>query len=379
MAPRPLITPLPDEDPGLLDLVLLIHAGVFEDQPWTRFLATLRRQVGAGYANVIFRRPGSPDDGLTEWADADDDPTTIHKHYFQNFGGLDPFPYFRMEPGRVLRMPDLMGRDDYEQHPYYTGFLKPNRLEHMLLFRVVEPGGHQAWVTLTRPLDGQDFPAEAATLCERLAPHFAVALRCYGELEAARMTRAIRDRVMRMVNLGCVSLDARRHLLQGDRHLVERHRAHLPLTLDSAGKLRLTPVEADRQLGRALEAIDRGQTKEPVCLAFGGLQALLVPLTPKVARASTAIANLYFQLPPAADQFGPEFQRVLRHLYGLGATEAALAACLARGDSLQEAAQTVKLTRESARTYSKRIFAKTGTAGQSDLVRVLLRSVAALA
>lgn len=370
----------PDTD--LLDLVLLVHEGVFEEQPWTGFLRALRHRLHAGYANVIFRRPGSPDDGLTEWADADDDPTEIHRSYFSAFAGHDPFPYFRMEPGKVLRMPDLMGRDDYHTHPYFTGFLQPNRLEHMLLFRVVEPEGHQAWVTVTRPLDGQPFPASAADVCERLAPHFAVALRCYGELEAARMTRAIRDRAMRMANLGCVSIDARRIPVLGDKDLFTRHGKVLPLRLDSAGKLRMVHAEADRRLGKVLEDIDRGAVSAPVPFPIPGPspgQALVVPLTAKVARASTAIANIYFQLPDDTARFGAEFQQVLKALYSLSSTEAALAARLVEGDSLHDAADSVGLTRESARTYSKRIFAKTGTSGQTDLVRALLRSMAALA
>ena len=366
------------------DLVLLINGGVFEDRPWTGFLRALRTRIGAGYANIIFRRPGSVEEGLTEWVDcdADADPEAIRQSYFASFSGRDPFPYFRMKPGLPMRMPDLMGSADYGRNPYFTGFLKPHGLEHMVLFRAVEPGGHQAWLTLTRPRDGRDFPAWVDELCARLAPHFSVALRAYGELEAARITRATRERVMRMVNLGCVSLDARRLLVRGEPHLAGPRRDGLPVRLDSAGKLRLTAPEADRQLARALEEIDSGLRTDPLAIVVGGIggaQVLVVPLTLAVAQASTAIANLYFQLPDDPEQFGPGFERLLREIYGLGGSEAALAACLMRGMDLAEAADAVGLTRESARTYSKRIFAKTGTTGQSDLVRSLLRSVAALA
>jgi DNA-binding CsgD family transcriptional regulator len=47
--------------------------------------------------------------------------------------------------------------------------------------------------------------------------------------------------------------------------------------------------------------------------------------------------------------------------------------------SIAEAAAELGLSVESARTYSKRIYAKTGARGQADLVRFVHRSVLTLA
>ena len=57
---------LPDKI--VLDLVRYINEGIFEERPWSGFLAALRQLADSGYANIIFRRPGSADEGLTEWA-----------------------------------------------------------------------------------------------------------------------------------------------------------------------------------------------------------------------------------------------------------------------------------------------------------------------
>ena len=64
--------------------------------------------------------------------------------------------------------------------------------------------------------------------------------------------------------------------------------------------------------------------------------------------------------------------RVAAACYGLSEREAALAVALSRGESLIEAGDKLRLTRETARNYSKRIYAKTGATGQADLVRMLL-------
>ena len=52
---------------------------------------------------------------------------------------------------------------------------------------------------------------------------------------------------------------------------------------------------------------------------------------------------------------------------------------LSRGMSITEAAQDLGLTVETARNYSKKVYAKTGARGQPDLIRFVMRSVLAIA
>ncbi|MBX9729195.1 MAG: LuxR C-terminal-related transcriptional regulator, partial [Sphingopyxis sp.] len=52
---------------------------------------------------------------------------------------------------------------------------------------------------------------------------------------------------------------------------------------------------------------------------------------------------------------------------------------LSRGMTIAEAADALGLTTETARNYSKKIYAKMGARGQSDVVRYILTSVLALA
>ena len=71
--------------------------------------------------------------------------------------------------------------------------------------------------------------------------------------------------------------------------------------------------------------------------------------------------------------------RILAARHGLSANEAALAHALSLGESLAEAGARLHLTVETARNYSKRIYAKTGARGQADLVRIVLTGLAPLA
>jgi DNA-binding CsgD family transcriptional regulator len=64
--------------------------------------------------------------------------------------------------------------------------------------------------------------------------------------------------------------------------------------------------------------------------------------------------------------------------HGITNKETQLAMCLANGRSLQESAADIGITLNTARAHLRAIFAKTGIDGQTQLVRVILRSVAAL-
>jgi DNA-binding CsgD family transcriptional regulator len=65
-------------------------------------------------------------------------------------------------------------------------------------------------------------------------------------------------------------------------------------------------------------------------------------------------------------------------MYGLTAAEAKIAAILGQGNSLNEACRTLSIKQNTARTHLKRIFSKTDTNRQSELVKLILNSPANL-
>jgi DNA-binding CsgD family transcriptional regulator len=65
-------------------------------------------------------------------------------------------------------------------------------------------------------------------------------------------------------------------------------------------------------------------------------------------------------------------------LFGLLPSEARLAWMLAQATTISEAADALGLTVETARNYSKKIYAKTGARGHAELVRIILTSVLAI-
>ncbi len=71
-------------------------------------------------------------------------------------------------------------------------------------------------------------------------------------------------------------------------------------------------------------------------------------------------------------------EMLLQRLYGLTSAEARFALSLSAGNSLDGASNDCSITRETARTRLKRIFAKTDTHSQTELVRLILAGPGAL-
>jgi DNA-binding CsgD family transcriptional regulator len=98
---------------------------------------------------------------------------------------------------------------------------------------------------------------------------------------------------------------------------------------------------------------------------------MVVPLRTKAeALGDRAPAAAVFVSDPEARP--DSNQQHLRELYALTVVEARLAAWLAQGKSVNEAAAAMGITVNTARAYLKRIYDKTGVRRQPELVRVLL-------
>ncbi|MBL8291281.1 MAG: helix-turn-helix transcriptional regulator [Bryobacterales bacterium] len=69
----------------------------------------------------------------------------------------------------------------------------------------------------------------------------------------------------------------------------------------------------------------------------------------------------------------PVLPALLEYFYGLTRREAAVAAKLADGVAVEELAKQLGIRYETARTHLRRIYEKTGTSRQSELVSLVAR------
>lgn len=325
------------------DLVVPLHEGVHDLAPWALFLDRLRQRTRADAAAIDVR----PADGGPVSRFGSGAVTAMP-------GG--PWPD-AMRAGRVY------GLDECDVDAPGVG----------RVVRVEESGGASSWLLIWR---GQrDFAAADGAVLTALVPHLAIAVRTRQALDRHALRHTVYEAALARANVGWVAL-AR------DARVLAMSAVAATMLGDHVGE-RLVAGRAAGLVGReAAVAI------ADFCLAPAGALAvalddaapaamLLLPAAADAATTVTPAAAIGLVVTkPGGDLAGRA--AILAALHGLAPSEARFAAAIASGASLATAAAALGLTIETARNYSKRVYAKTRTAGQVDLVRMAGESVVRL-
>lgn len=366
------------------DLVAPLIEGIVEDPLWSSFLERLRLRTRADYAAIVFRPlPGGvPQDRVIHLYAGQAWPSEITQRFRESLSGVDPMPYHDLVANRVYALHELLRFGDPEHDRYRQQFLAPGGMSVMRMMRVEEPGGVSAWLTISRAQG--DFGVAEDALLVGIAPFWRAALRSYVALERERATASVAQEAIRRLNFGWLTLDGEGRILESDAHVAGMLATSDMLRRGRDGRLTAHDRGVAREIGSAVGALTgagagagASRPRAIVLSRDPWLDMLLVPAGPRGGATGPAPALVAYV--HADDWSSADRCEQLGELFDLIPSEARLALALSRGMSIAEAAGELGLTVESARTYSKRIYAKTGARGQADLVRFIHRSVLAIA
>lgn len=360
------------------DLLLPLLEGAFEEPLWGTFLDRLRARTGAGYASLIFRAPPPALPSLVHLYSGDASPPPVERLYRERLHARDPMPYHHLVEGRVHSLEEFLDSNDPEHQAFYRELLEPSRVRTSRSMRIVEPSGLNVWLSVSR--QHGDFSADDIALIGALGPYLRSALRSYAAIERERYASALSGEAIRRLNYGWIALDAAGHVIEADAQGLQLLAHSDIIRRDPAGLLVARPAEIGREMAAAIREVLRDPARPPRAMILSRepwLDMLLVRaggrrIAPGPPPA--LIAYIHGDGWSAADRC-----EQLGELFHLLPSEARLALALGRGMTISEAAGELGLTVETARTYSKKIYAKTGARGQSDLVRFIHRSVLAIA
>ncbi|WP_395698146.1 helix-turn-helix transcriptional regulator [Methylocella sp.] len=340
-----------------------VKATSFDPSLWPRALDALSRSVG-GAGAVIYSRRALPTRRL-----ASPDLVDVIEDYEK--GGwrahdlrARAVPIAR-RAGAVVDQ-DFASADEMRRSPFYEEFLA--RHNRRWFVGLPLEGG---WgVSIHRsPAQGPFLPEEVARL-RRLSPAFSEAVSLARRLGFARVEGLVQ--AMELMGRPCVALDG------GGRPLLanEAGEAQLALWLDVASR-RLAFADGASQA--AFDAAVAAALGDPPAsrLVFvrergGDRRALRVEPLNDVTRFPFADAGalVIFERPRPSEE---EELEGLKKTFGLTRSEARLARELETGRPLLDAARAAGLTYETARSYLKAIFLKTGTRRQAELAALLAR------
>lgn len=359
------------------DLLTALHEGVLESPLWSTFLSRLRSRTVADYAGLILRRgDGAPE--VCEFASARQLRQDLRQRYRDEFHRLDPMIRQTLRADRVYALQELLDMRDADHQRFAREFMTPGMIRYARLMRVSEAAGYDAWLVIAR--DKDDFEASDSALLSALGPHLAIAIRTYAAIQRERLRADISGEAIQRLNFGWITLDAGGIIVDYDDQADRLLRQSTALRRTAAGRLVPTSRQAEGALARLLRQVAAGETIRSQAIHLSDepwLDMLVASIRDQPfsgSKAPVLVAYVHGEERSSADRADQ-----LMDLFGLTRSEARLAIALSHGRSIAEAAEDLGLTLETTRLYSKRIYAKTGTRGQADLVRLVLASVVALA
>ncbi|MCW1382891.1 helix-turn-helix transcriptional regulator [Novosphingobium sp. KCTC 2891] len=355
--------------PGETDLLVPLHEGIFEQPMWQTFLARLRSASGADHAAIVLRSSAGEDE-----AEFGAGPVSLRlAGLFEDHPPEDAPAMRQMREGRVYALGEIVEAAGAER----AGVLADAGLTDLRAVRVQEPGGLDGWLAIAGK---RALGAAEGRLLALLVPHFRTALRTFAALERERVRASVSVDAFRRMNFGWITLDARCCVIDMDPQAERLLSRTTLLRKGHYGRLLPAAPEVDRELTALVRRMAEDPDARPRGLHLSRdpwIDMLVAPVRVRAMAGGgqpVAVAYLSGDRTSSADRCDQ-----LAELFGLTGSEARLAWAMAQGLSIAEAAADVGLTVETARNYSKRIYAKTGARGQADLVRHILTSVLALA
>ncbi len=358
-------------------LVRAITEGPLENPPWQTFVKALRARFEGNYACTFVRRPWER--RTLEVFDSEGLSPDHHQRYFSLFGDREPIGYQALPPGRAFTIADLMV--ERVERTFYDDFLLPAGMADFVICCVDEPSGVRAGLVITRPPGAPGFTAEDAALLEAIGRHLSSSLRVFAAMKRAELKQLFHARATRSLAVGIILLDQNGRIIEMDDEARCKFERQTDLRVNK-GWLRLRNRRQDAELRDRISKLlfQPLGLKRSMVMDVGGdahLELLLCTVDPGVGFATAVAPRLAVYFSSIAEG-GVIDAWQLAELYHLTNREAALAGLLARGLTLAESADELGITEQTARTYSKRIFLKTGVRRQTELVRRILTSVARL-
>jgi DNA-binding CsgD family transcriptional regulator/PAS domain-containing protein len=371
------------DDTALLNLVDRIYDTVEAPESWPEVVREVAGATGGTKGLLFTPFHGVEEGGL--WS-AHEVAAEDLESYFSYFKDTDLWvhrAWERDEPTNVsVNCDRLVPQSELKRSEWFNDFLKPLDIRRCL--STILDGGSSSLPTvhlsIYRPVNSKRFGPEAEGVLGALIPHLRRALDLGFRFSALRHRARDRLAILDRLDFGVVSLDRDGAIL-----FMNRRARKILASDDGIGIVNQRLVAAHRRDNDRLWALIRrtAVARRDGSHDAGGSMAVARPSAARPYAINVApgsgLASLVNAPATAAlvlitdpeDCPEPPVERIAR-LHGLTPAEARVAAALAGGRSLREYADGAGLSIHTVRTTLKRVFAKTETRSQADLVRLLL-------
>lgn len=308
--------------------------------------------------------------------------------YQRHFGSVNPFREKRgmLKSGTVFIPTQMIPAEEFHRSEFYTDFLRLQGIEHILSAVLLQEQDLYGFLNLARPREMRPFNGQEIALMQKVLPLLQQALMVNRTIAQLTAERTVAHGLLDHLSCGIVLLDRHGRVIMVNRSALKILEGRDGLMFEDNG-LRAVIPEENQRLKQFLQSVlaegpsDGGIPDGLLLLSRTGadspLSVLIAPLGRDLSLTDEprARAVVYISDP---EQCPKSAEQVMRGLYSFTEAEARLAVCLLKGLSLEECSSHLGITLNTTRTHLKRLFLKTATNRQGELIRILREGPAML-
>jgi DNA-binding CsgD family transcriptional regulator len=366
----------------VLALLQQLYAAPGRLDGWHTFLVALCAAVDGNAGSFISHHLTSNSGNVTLLTGADQ---TVVEQYAAYWGRLDPWihsPKARVLTTGFVGVGDqLITHADMQRTAYYQDFARHYDLTRSLAGTIEATPEQLSFIAINGGDARTPFGRDEVALLTALMPHLARALQLHRRIAgAAELTAGAMDALDRLPHALALVSQAGRVLFVNraaeallgvrDGLTIDGEELRAGTAADTNALRAAIRAGADAAAGMSLDAapairIQRPSGRRPYAV-------LVAPATPAYAMSIGAGAQTVIVAITDPERRPPRRTDVLRAYFGLSRAEADVALAIVDGGRPDAVADRLCLSVATVRTHLRRLFAKTGTARQADLVRALL-------
>ncbi|CEJ10038.1 hypothetical protein BN1110_00309 [bacterium YEK0313] len=355
------------------DLIERIYEAAFVPDEWPKVLGTIAARANATTGELQVLTDGRPPFWQATELTRDMLGSFIASGQWQSCER--PFQFLRTGHPGFLRDTDVLTPEQIERDPVGRIFADLG-LGWQVATVIPMPTGEGVGLTFERRLEaGRAADDDVATL-DGMRPHLARATLIAARLRLERAQATVST--LEKLALPAAVISGRGRVVASNEQFETAGDLFLPVAF---GSMAVADAAANRLFQDAVLAA--GSSREPLVRSIpvrrgADHTAAVIHMLP-LRRAAHDIFSqadiLVLMTEVRPDGNVPPLQ-LLSVLFDLAPAEARLASAIAAGKSLKSTAAEMRIEYNSARTYLARIFSKTGTSQQSELVALLKSAVA---
>lgn len=360
-----------------LKLVGMVYDAALDQHKWPIFLDAFARAVGGNSAMLRSVDPQTHQAGFVASAGYDPAWQKAYCEHFVKLDNLTPTLY-QLPLGEVKSSDQVIDPSIQRKTEYHNDYQLPQDKMHGMAVLLAKDGSHMLMFAAASGKRAGAFGKEQMRLMGTLAPHVTRAVQVHRKISSLTVEKEWALGALDQLRMGVILTNsagvplfanraAEKLLSSGQGISTHQCRLALPKLAETA---RLHQLITDAAWGAP--GTNRGGDMRITLPDGNFLHCMVMPIPLELsARLDVALASgcaAMFLSRPSGLQLPA--QR-LADLYGLSAAEARLASKLAALRTVEQAADELCVTLNTARSHLKSIFSKTGAQSQSELLMLL--------